>query len=209
MHDGTQSLDLQECLEAILERYAVARRVERFGSEHPLWTIFARTNALVTESVGDVGGGELTSKWSVGQGRWATVPWIAVLHPRETSGVSSGVFVAYLFRGDQSGVYLTLNQGSSRLLSVLRGGASRVLRERAQLLLARVPESVLVRGFVEGRGSDYRAQTKLAAAYSDGCVIHKLYERGSVPTSGALRADLKAVSEAYIDLVPSRRYLSP
>ncbi len=48
---------------------------------------------------------------SAGQGNWADVPWIAVFDKEITTSATIGYDIAYLFRADMSGVYLSLNQG--------------------------------------------------------------------------------------------------
>ncbi|MBF2482540.1 DUF3578 domain-containing protein, partial [Listeria seeligeri] len=48
---------------------------------------------------------------SVGQGRWATIPWIAVYDKDISISVMRGFNLVYLFTNDYQGVYLSLNQG--------------------------------------------------------------------------------------------------
>lgn len=50
-------------------------------------------------------------KGSSGQGQWAEVPWIAFLHTEITDSTQSGYYVAYLFKANMDGVYISLNQG--------------------------------------------------------------------------------------------------
>lgn len=45
---------------------------------------------------------------SVGQGNWATIPWIAIMNKSETETTQQGVYVVYLFAEDMESVYLTL-----------------------------------------------------------------------------------------------------
>ena len=56
---------------------------------------------------------------SVGQGNWARVPWIAVLHPRETTTTQHGVYPVLLFREDLSAVEVTIAQGVTELNQTL------------------------------------------------------------------------------------------
>ncbi|EAA0025485.1 DUF3578 domain-containing protein, partial [Listeria monocytogenes] len=48
---------------------------------------------------------------SVGQGRWATIPWIAVYDKDISISVMRGFNLVYLFTNNYQGVYLSLNQG--------------------------------------------------------------------------------------------------
>lgn len=48
---------------------------------------------------------------SVGQGRWAKIPWIAIFDDEICTSAQKGFYVVYLFTSDYKGVYLSLNQG--------------------------------------------------------------------------------------------------
>lgn len=52
-----------------------------------------------------------------GVGRWAKVPWLVILDPRETTTPQQGVAVALNFRQDMAGITLSLNQGTARDLA--------------------------------------------------------------------------------------------
>ena len=114
-----------------------ARAYEAFGKRNPLWAEFERVASALKGSADVVRFPNVVARSSAGQGRWATVPWIAALDSRETSKTSEGVYVIYLFRADMSGVYLTLNQGTSWVMAGYGGSGPAQLRERAaQLRLA-------------------------------------------------------------------------
>lgn len=206
---GTPSadpLDLNACFARILDGYSRARRHDSFSSEHQLWPVFTRASEIIRETASEDARRVLTVRWSVGQGRWATVPWIAIMDARETDRVSSGVYVVYLFRGDLSGVYLGLNQGSSDLLVAYKKDASDMLRSRADKVRARLPTAPTA-GFAAEPGLDLRADTELARSYEAGSVVHKLYEKSRLPSAEALRVDLVALLGAYKVTVPSAPYL--
>ena len=48
---------------------------------------------------------------SVGQGNWASVPWIAIMNKAITTSTQRGYYIVYLFSEDMSRLYLTLAQG--------------------------------------------------------------------------------------------------
>jgi MrcB-like, N-terminal domain len=53
-------------------------------------------------------------KPSVGQGNWASVPWIAVLHPAVTNSTQEGVYPVLLFHPDMESVEVTIAQGVTK-----------------------------------------------------------------------------------------------
>lgn len=50
-------------------------------------------------------------KGSLGQGRIARTPWIAIMNEAETDSTQRGIYLVFLFSKDLSKIYLTLNQG--------------------------------------------------------------------------------------------------
>jgi 5-methylcytosine-specific restriction protein A len=139
----------------------------------------------------------------MGQGFWATIPWIAILDARETSKPSEGVYVVYLFRADMSGVYLTLSQGASSLMI----GKGRVqLRGRARALRTRC-KALSQYGFDVQAGLDLQSGAPLARGYGDSTIAYKLYAQGAIPSDPALIDDLGRVVASYKTLVPSRRFI--
>jgi 5-methylcytosine-specific restriction enzyme B len=140
-------------------------------------------------------------RWSAGQGRWATIPWIALLDTRETTKPSDGVYAVYLFRGDMTGAYLTLSQGASSLMA---GSGPARLRDRAAALRTRC-KGLASCGFEVRAGLDLGSNASLANGYEDSTVAFKFYARGSVPSDAALHDDLAHLLDCYQALVPSSR----
>ncbi len=52
---------------------------------------------------------------SAGEGGWTHTPWLAVLDPRVTTTVQEGIYIVYLLSLGGERLYLTLNQGCTRL----------------------------------------------------------------------------------------------
>jgi 5-methylcytosine-specific restriction protein B len=201
-----EPLGLSESFQRVLEGYARARRGETFGADHPLWGHFRRIAEIINGS-GVLGStGRLRLKWSAGQGRWATVPWISILDARETERITEGFYVAYLFREDMSGMALTLNQGSSDVMMAHKVGAEEVLRRRADLVAAALPTTLASAGWSVGVPLDLRASAKLTRAYNAASAAHQVYARGAVPAQDVLLSDLSTLLAAYQRVVPTSRY---
>jgi hypothetical protein len=107
----SEARSLQDAFEEILEKYDRARQSDPFGRDHPLWKVFAGAQKLLSTSDCVAELDTIKVDFSVGQGNWAKVPWIALLDERETDSTQHGVYPVYLFRQDGSGVYLTIAQG--------------------------------------------------------------------------------------------------
>ncbi len=204
---GTQEgRQLQASFETVLSNYERARGEEPFGKRSSLWSEFEGIAAGLRSSPEVARYKNIAIKWSAGQGRWATVPWIAALDSRETSKTSEGVYVIYLFRADLSGVYLTLNQGTSWLMAGNGGRGNAQLRDRAAQLRAR-SGPLKAAGFEVSEGIDLKSDVPLIRGYQDSTVAYKFYSRNHVPSDDALVGDLAEVLAVYETLVPSRRIL--
>jgi len=143
-------------------------------------------------------------KASAGQGNWATVPWIAALNTRETNKTSQGVYVIYLFRADMSGVYLTLNQATSWIMSTYTDDGASELMSRARELRKRARPLAEI-GFTVDEGIDLRSKAGIVRGYQASTVAFKLYERDMIPSDEALFSDLEGALQVYDTLIPSRR----
>ena len=89
-------------------------RTARFGHDHPaveaLRACASGIEALLPQSLTGA-----VVRPSVGQGNWAAVPWIAVLHPDVTTTTQHGVYPVLLFREDLTAVEVTIAQGVTNL----------------------------------------------------------------------------------------------
>jgi|GEM_PF-3117020 len=65
----------------------------------------------------------------VGKGSWAHVPIVCVYDPYLSEGPQDGMYVVYLFKGDMSGVYISLNQGVTHIKEASYSAKERFLRD--------------------------------------------------------------------------------
>lgn len=187
---------IQGSFERILAEYESAKS-EPFGKAHPMWSVFEGLAKIFERSEALESRPEVSVAWAVGQGNWARVPWISFLHPQETLTTQEGVYGVYLFRADQTAVYVTLNQGVTQLKG-LHGAkeARRILEERAKAVrdfCTHLPDL----GFQLDNEIDLRAGRGLGKHYEHSTIAHKRYDRGEIPNDDQLLADLDGVLQAY------------
>jgi hypothetical protein len=137
------------------------------------------------------------------------VPWIAFLDDRETTTTQEGVYAVYLFREDMSGVYVTYNQGVTRLKKQY-GYKVRdsILKNRAERLRRRAP-ALEEAGFSMDDDIDLSADSGLGRDYEVSTIAHRLYRAGEVPEDERLLEDLDAVLQAYDRYVSDRGRSEP
>jgi 5-methylcytosine-specific restriction protein B len=190
----------------ILRSYA-SEKEKRFGRQSHLWKAFDELKEAIGAAPSVRGYPTLRLRWSVGQGRWANVPWLALFDSRETDRMSDGVYVIFLFRADLSGVYLTLNQGASWTLAGYGLAGFKQLRGRAEILREKCA-GLLARGdFAHRPRIDLRCDGKLAETYPHSTIAYRFYDVRDLPTDERLLFDLAVTLEAYRSLVPSSRVL--
>jgi 5-methylcytosine-specific restriction enzyme B len=195
--DNTTGLSIRDGLEEILAHYAAARASEPFKGHDLRHTFNGVSHAIAaTNTVG--GRPTLTVKASMGQGNWATIPWIALLDSRETNTIHRGVYCVYLFQEDMSGVYLTLAQGVTVPKAQFGGdaGARRHLRARAKDLRPRF-EHLGQHGFTLDDDIDLHTQATLGKNYEASTILYKFYGIGSIPDDSVLIDDLETLLSAF------------
>ena len=182
-------------LTSILGSYRSAAETAKFSGKHPVVKAFADAKEAIM-AFPAVSAGKLKVVASAGQGNWASVPWLSILDPEETTSTQKGVYVVYLFRGDMKGVYATLNQGVTEL-SQIRGKDKRVeLERRAGVVRAAVPHFADT-DYVLDNKLELVAATTLGAAYEPSTIAHKFYPADAVPEPQELADDLTTLLDAY------------
>ena len=140
---------------------------------------------------------------SVGKGRWAKVPWIAVFDTRITNSAQRGVYIVYLLNKDSKELFLTLNQGAT---TVAQGGAEKLeftgmagsFSKKAADDLKRKAESI--RNEI-GNGNDLSVGeiNTGSTAYDSGCIFYKKYTVDDMPDDDVLFSDLSLFLASYKD----------
>ena len=204
--DADSAAEIRAALEDVLVRYLKAKTNETISKDHPICSQLASIAKQLSESTQVRRFPRVVVKWSAGQGNWATIPWIAALDSRETTRTSAGIYVVYLFRADMSGLYLTLNQGTTEVQAQYGRGAHAELRRRA-VGLRRRATTLEAAGFDLSTPPSLRHNAAIVSGYEIATVAHKLYEREAIPNGARLLTDLEAVLAVYDRVVPSRAVL--
>ena len=192
---------IKTAFDNILSNYLRAR-VKPFGREHALWRVFESLSSHFQDRIKDRAA--LKTKWSVGKGSWAHLPWIAFLDHRETSSTRYGVYPVYLFREDLSGVYLALNQGIATLKEKHGTPESRrILSERARHFLRDTPavNALNATGFSFDNKIDLHTDGGVKKDYEASTICYKLYRRGKIPPDIELLQDLEQLLLIYDEYV--------
>ena len=187
--------NMREALEKFINDYSVAK-AESFA-QNP-FGIFVRNDIpQAIYSTGIVDPAQYMITASVGQGNWATVPWICIFDKNITTSATRGIYIVYLLSKDTSTLYLTFNQGCTEISSShSKKETIKIMREKA----AEITNAIDARGFRTDEeinlGSDL---TLLAEFYQKGTIFYKAYQKGAVPSEKELQADLLNMIQIYRD----------
>jgi len=117
---------------------------------------------------------DLSVKASVGQGVWASIPWLAFFDQLVTNSATKGFYVVYLINPDAQTITLSMNQGTTAIYNEYGQTKGReVLKRRARDMAERVPE--YIRDFSEAPivlGSEAGLPSGYEAGHSFGKVYH-------------------------------------
>ena len=163
---------------------------------------FVRTEIpKVLYDTGLVNREEYLVKGSVGQGTWATIPWIAILDSSITNTPQEGVYIVYLLSSDSKRLYLSFNQGCTKLRN------SHSKKETISILENAADE---IRQRIDGRGFSTEKELELGDRptgngifYEKGDIFHAVYDAGKIPDEETLLDDLKRMMTVYADYVRS------
>jgi hypothetical protein len=202
-------MGISEDIVWILQNYLESRSNSAFNSSQPVSMKFRELGEILSELPSVKSRPTLRVNWSVGQGNWASIPWITFLDERETKTTQNGVYPVFLFQEDMGGVYLTFNQGVTTLKKT-HGTieARRILRERARKLQEFCVDAE-ANGFLLDFGISLHAAKGLGKEYEYSTVAYKLYEKGSVPRDEEIIADIDYLLDVYDGYLESRQLEVP
>jgi MoxR-like ATPase len=172
-------------------------RAGPYGRMEPMWTHMAEVVRSLQALDAIRARPHIKIDWSLGQGNWARVPWIALLNRNVTTSTETGLYCVFLIANDLSRVYLTLNQGVTALIKELgpREGA-RTLAERAVAYRTRAPE-LADNGFLLDNATELAADGRLAANYKQGTIAHAELLSDRLPSDVELEALLEPLLAVY------------
>lgn len=193
----TSSNQIQKTLQYILDNFQTSKNTEQFNSNNSIWKKFEELVRTINKSKLIQEYPNIKVEWSIGRGNWARVPWIAFLDNRETNTTQSGVYGVFLFREDMSGVYITYNQGVTKILN--ENGARegrRILQEKANELRNDC-EILIDKGFKLDDEIDLKASRGLGSDYQVSTIAYKLYEKDNIPDDKIILDDIGSVLKVY------------
>ncbi|MEL3971117.1 DUF3578 domain-containing protein [Rossellomorea oryzaecorticis] len=123
---------------------------------------------------------------SVGQGNWASVPWIAIMNKEITTSTQRGYYIVYLFSEDMSRLYLTLAQG------VTETTKEEMLKRKQE-----IRDHVEMRASVKKDNDLYLGESSKAKGYALSTAAYIEYKKDAMPSERELVEDLESMISYY------------
>jgi len=182
--------------EAVLSTWNDAKKSPL--KNHPLGVLVRTKLPSLIYSIGDVSESQYLVQGSVGQGNWATVPWLCVFDREITKSAQSGFYAVYLFDSKARGVYLSLNMGWTQFekkYGIKEG--RKVIRKTAADC-----RELLQGEYVEQSTSaiDLSDKANLAIGYELGNICSQHYAKDCVREDSGMTHDLQAMLKLYVVL---------
>lgn len=192
---------IRESFQHLLESYLQNGETNVFGKKSPVWEIFKNAEQAVISCNAVSRREHLKVYGRAGQGKWTSVPWVGIFDRRETTTSRKGLNCGFLFCADMSGVYLTLNQGVTDIITELgrNEGRSKLIsnKEKIRSYFSQLEET----GFQLDDEIDLKTQATLSKDYEIGIITYKYYHKDNLPSDLQFNEDLDALLDLYQSVV--------
>lgn|GEM_PF-2078399 len=132
-----------------------------------------------------------------GSGNWKRMPGIVAFDRENGDSPRKGCLRGFGFREDLTGVYLLISHGINDVVAKKGNAAEKELKKHADRMRKRFRwDSLSKRGFHINGEVDLKPSPRRnteAKRIAAGVVVHKLYERGCMPTNDEIDSDLVAI----------------
>ena len=178
-----------ELFNEILNNYIDKTKGCKFNKDQDMFKLVNYKTKDSIKKLVDIDGLEV--KGSCGAGQWTDYPWIAIYNESITKTIQEGVYIVYLFSKDMERVYLTLNQGCTKLKEKLG-------KVQANEEMIKVRE--LVRSKLDNRGFSVTNDLEIGNKdYENGSIFYKEYRKNNLPSEGDFLLDLNNMISIYND----------
>lgn len=184
-------MDLKMAIEKILTEWPI--ETKKPFAQNPLAEFIRIDFKNIVEKITNTLGYDFLVKAGPGAGNWASVPWLSILDSRLTETTQGGVYPVYLFRADGSGVYLSLNQGTT--IPNKKFGKKEA-RQYASSISKSIQDNYVIDNWSTAK-LDLRSATQLGQSYEEPNIYSKFYEVNNLPDNQTIQSDLAEILRLY------------
>lgn len=136
-------------------------------------------------------------KGSIGQGRWAEIPWVCIYNKSISEKTTYGIDIAILFKADMTGFYITLNQGWTFFEKTYK--PKKVAKEKIKQASYTLSKIINNLGYKDDF-IDLGSSEPLAVGYELGAIFNKYYDIKSLPTDQEFQRDIKEFTKMLVEV---------
>lgn len=132
-------------------------------------------------------------KGSIGNGNFASIPWIAIMDKEITTSTRKGFYIVFLFSSDGQRIYLTLNQGITYFDE--KKYKRPKVKEISNKIYETFPSSTALKMDIE-----LNSNTPLGKGYESTTISAFEYDTSNMPSEEKLLSDLSSLLDDYSEL---------
>lgn len=187
-----QKFSLRQALHRVLDGFGEARR-QPFPT-HPIADVIKRDIPDGLRSFLELPHDRYLVLSSVGQGNWATVPWVAILDSTRGGSIRDGLYVAILFSAEMDRVILSLMYGVTGPADASVKAHGSGLEKRIQDLRRRLH----LGGTTWKLDNDLKlAERGVGSHYGKGVVLYRSYPADALPSDLEWAHDIQEILGLY------------
>ena len=192
----TSASGIGDDINRFMELYA-KRRSGPFATDPALWTLLKEIEQKIRSLPAIASRPTIQVTWSVGQGNWARVPWVAPLG-QPCNGLDAA---RRLRRVSVSGRHVRRlpdpQSGRHRAKEKVWADGRAAVAPKHGGCLRRSSADLQRYGFKLDNSIDLRTEGTLGRDYEAATIAHKFYKRGEMPTDNEIAEDIEALLSTY------------
>nr|WP_257142648.1 DUF3578 domain-containing protein [Bacillus wiedmannii] len=167
-----------------MDEYLEAKKVE--FTKHNLGSFVRNDMKKFFVNLSFIDKNKYVVKGSVGQTKWANVPWFAIMNQKITKSTQRGYYIVYLFSEDMQRLYLTIAQG-----------VTDTPKEEIEIIKQEIRQHINMSSKVKRDDNIFLGTSSSAKDYANSTVAYIAYDANKMPSEKELVEDLEEMLRYY------------
>ncbi|ONG73233.1 AAA family ATPase [Bacillus cereus] len=178
------SSNLREGFLRVMDEYLEAKKGE--FTKHNLGSFVRNDMKKFFANLSFIDMNKYVVKGSVGQTKWANVPWFAIMNQKITKSTQRGYYIVYLFSEDMQRLYLTIAQG-----------VTDTPKEEIEIIKQEIRQHINMSSKVKRDDNIFLGTSSSAKDYANSTVAYIEYDANKIPNEKELVEDLEEMLRYY------------
>ncbi|KXI73454.1 AAA family ATPase [Bacillus cereus] len=178
------SSNLREGFLRVMDEYLEAKKGE--FTKHNLGSFVRNDMKKFFANLSFIDMNKYVVKGSVGQTKWANVPWFAIMNQKITKSTQRGYYIVYLFSEDMQRLYLTIAQG-----------VTDTPKEEIEIIKQEIRQHINMSSKVKRDDNIFLGTSSSAKDYANSTVAYIAYDANKMPSEKELVEDLEEMLRYY------------